>query len=62
MTELRRQSKHDLGVAAACLLEAFGWEEPENEHEAARAYTGALLLAQMAADIALIAKAHTKKD
>lgn len=56
---LREQARSNHGVAATCLLAAFGDEGRETESETARALTGALLLAEGLHDLGLIRRALT---
>ncbi len=51
-------SRDDLGVGAACILSAFGGPDAEGEHEEARRYVGALLIAEILHELRLIRKAH----
>jgi len=42
--------ERERGLAAACILEALGRTEFETDEEEAHAFTGALILADMATD------------
>lgn len=48
---MRAQARADLGVSAACLLAALGTEQQETDSELARAYVGAVLIAEGLHDI-----------
>jgi hypothetical protein len=61
IVELRGKARGDHGVAAMCLLAALGRAEPENTDQAARQYTGAVLMAEAIADLRLIRLMLTPK-
>ncbi len=62
--ELRAEAVRDLGVAAACLLAAFGMEgdETETEAEYLRRYVGALLIAGGLRDLTAIKRLLTAPE
>jgi hypothetical protein len=53
------QTRQDLGVAARCILAAFGTEDIENDKHDARKFVGALLLAEVVTDLRIIRRALT---
>jgi hypothetical protein len=64
ISELRREAREDLSVAAACLLAALGQEGDDTQTEPAfiRSYTGALLLAEGLVELRNIRKLLTHKE
>lgn len=62
ITALRREAHGDLGVAAACLLAAFGAEDFESDAAEARAYVGAILVAEAVHELKNVRRLLTPKD
>lgn len=60
---LRAEAGRDVGVGAECLLELLGVEPAEdNEQAQARAYTGALMIAQALRELVNIRKLLTAPE
>lgn len=47
-------ARKDLGIRASCLLAALGYAESDDDVEEAKAFTGALYLAEGLHDLSLI--------
>jgi hypothetical protein len=58
---LRAAARKDLGVAAACILTAFGGPESDDETEQAEREVGALIIAHIADDLRYIRTAYPAK-
>ena len=57
---LRSRARLDDGVAAACLMELFGYREPDGSDPAARGYVGAIIVMDLARELTLIRKIIVK--